>query len=238
MYKIILTDFDILTLDTKLKSHEKFTNLDTSQGFINVSKEVSDEELYDICVSVSESVYHNAITNELKAFLHESYGCFAGDEYKYICNRVMKRAFINELPGRIFVYLKVNKKVNPLGFYKFMCRDVSQAAHLAAMEEADRIIDLNERNEMIETLKYFTKMSIESVSKITLFAQPGKIEIKACVPNVSFEAEYARDDVDVLAELVTLNPEIIEIYGREDFIKNEISTVIEAVFEDRIQYRG
>ena len=67
MYKIILTDFDILTLDTKLKSHEKFTNLDASQGFINVSKEVSDEELYDICVSVSES--SSAMAKERTVFL-------------------------------------------------------------------------------------------------------------------------------------------------------------------------
>ena len=49
--------------------------------------------------------------------------------------------------------------------------------------------------------------------------------------------EYGYCDADVLAELVTMNPQKIEIKGKEEFLKTEIAGVITAVFEDRIYYK-
>ena len=81
-------------------------------------------------------------------------------------------------------------------------------------------------------------MSEESVSKVSVYASAGVLEIKECFPDkYNCNQEFADADSDVLAELITLNPKSIEIYGKDEFLKNDMSAVIKAVFEDRIEYR-
>ena len=237
--KIIIGDFMDLSCDVSVAfgGLEKELVLNLKEGYASIREDADDAQIFNICRVVSDVIYDSIIKKELKAFLYASYGCFTKDEYERILKRVWDRPFAKELPGRLYVYLKVHGRVNPVGFYRFMCKDLADTARIASTEEADRIIDMNDRNEMIETLKCFAGLSGESVSKVVLWAHRGKIEIKECIPLGLSSAEFWEDDVDILAELVTLNPGVIEIHGREEFIQNEISTVIEAVFEDRIQYR-
>ncbi len=239
--KIILLDTDADVLDgfSDLPPDScDMVNIHYTEGYLEIDKSADDGRLYKVCSDISEIIYKTLIKNDIKTFLFRTYDCFTADEYGRILKLVWERPFSAELPGRLYVYLKVNNKVNPVGFYRFMCRDLSVAAKDAAIEEADRIIDMNERNEMIETLRCFAGMSAHSVNKVVLCATCDKIDIKECIPAIDVgNAEFSRENTDVLAELVSLNPKIIEVHGREDFRKNDISTVIEAVFEDRIQYK-
>ncbi len=213
----------------KLCGNEEYAVLDINDD---------DESLYLICAYVSEHILGSIIKKSLSRMLSAYYNCFNTDELEHICINVLNRDFIKELPGRMYVYLKVNRCINPDGFYTFMCTDIRKASFEYAREEADKMLELNDRLDMIETLKYFSDMSMESAEKVILHAGPEGIKITECIPfEEKTSAEFGAEETDVLAELVTLNPMKIEIYGKENFLKSEISSVIEAVFENRIEYK-
>lgn len=200
--------------------------------------EFTDEEIYNLCCAVTECVVSEVICSTVKTALFKTIGEFNSDEFMYISDIINNAEFVKEIPGRMYVYLKMNHSVNPIGFYMFMCRDIDAGVCQRTVDEANRILEINERTDMIQTLKYFSDMSPESVNRVVIFADSGRIEIKECIPpRENIFTEYSSSETDVLAELVSLNPESIEIHGKEEFFKNEISSLIEAVFENRIEYR-
>jgi len=204
----------------------------------NIEAEADDEGLYAICCEISRYILDVCVKRSILKYLYRSYGCFNSDECKIICCNVFKRDFVSELPGRIYIYLKVNRSVNPFAFYHFMCRDIYKNAIDASSEEADRILAMNDNSDFVELLKCFSRVSMDSADFVELRCDSSGIHITSCQPDTMDDiTEYASDEADVLAELVTLNPKRIDVLGKEDFLKNDISAVITAVFEDRIQYK-
>lgn len=200
--------------------------------------DADDEKLYELCCEISQHISDNHIKKSIERFLDKCYACFNSDECKIICYNVLRRDCISEIPGRLYIYLKVNKSVNPFAFYRFMCTDISREVLESAGEEADRILSMNENSDFIELLKCFSHISPESVETVELSAHGPEIRIISCTPELAdYNAEYGADEADVLSELVTLNPSHIVISGKEDFLKNDISAVITSVFEGRIEYR-
>ena len=203
-----------------------------------VEVETDDEGLYDICCELSEYIGKLCIRDDIAKFLHSDYrGCFNSDEIKLICTNVSKRDFLKELPGRIYVYIRTQNTINPFAFYTFMCKDINSKVLDTVCDEADKLFAVNENTEFIELLKSFAVVSMESYDRVELTADSTGIRISSCVPKEEGVCtEYAVDEEDVLAELVTMNPKRIDIMGKEEFLNSEISTVITAVFEDRIHY--
>ena len=207
-----------------------------SHDTMEMDTDADDEELYSICCELTRYVTENFIKTQIMSFLHRNYNCFNLDEYRVICTRVTQKDFISELSGRMYVYLKVNGRINPYGFYRFMCRDILQQVLIETEEEAENIIALNDNNDFIELLKYFSSVSPDSAERVELSCDRGGIRITSCRSTHS-DTEYAMEEADVLAELVTLNPKSIQITGKDDFLKNELYEVITAVFKDRIEYK-
>ncbi len=214
--------------------HKVYSDEDSSE----VEADSDDEGLYDICCEITNYVKEKSIKASVSRFLYRHYACFNSDESKIICSNVFKRDFISELPGRMYIYLKIRGSINPFAFYDFMCKDIDKKAKDAAVEEADRILAMNDNSDFIDLLKNFASFSMESFDKVELTADSTGLRITSCCPDeADVCTEYAADEEDILAELVTMNPKQIEILGKEEFLKNEISAVIIAVFEDRIQYK-
>ncbi len=215
--------------------HHVYCTEDSSE----VETEADDEGLYGICCELTGYIKDVNVKTAVKRFLHNNYyACFNSDEIGLICNRISDREFLDELSGRLYVYTKVKNSVNPFAFYDFMCKDMDSKVKEVSAEEADRLIAANENSEFIDLLKNFTFVSMESFDKVELVADSSGIRISSCTPEEKQVCtEYALDEEDILAELVTMNPKKIEIDGKEEFLKNEISSVITAVFQDRIQYK-
>ena len=226
------------SLQDKLGTKANIPDSVNCEESFDISGDFEDEEIYEMCCIVTDCVIIDAINSSVKKTLAKTIEDFNNDEFQYISNVVYGKDFIKEIPGRMYVYIKMNKSVNPMGFYMFMCRDIDDAVCRFTEDEANNILEINEKTDMIETLKYFSDMSPENVKKVVIFAECGTIKIKECIPpRKDIFAEFSSTETDVLAELVSLNPGCIEIHGREDFLKNEISSLIEAVFENRIEYR-
>ncbi len=207
-----------------------------SDDSLELETEADDEELYSICCELTQYISENYINAQIISFLHSGYNCFNTDEYRIICTKITQREFISELSGRIYVYLKVNGTINPHGFYHFMCRDISAQVLTEAEEEAENIIAMNDNNDFIELLKYFLGVSPDCADRVELSCDREGIRITSC-QSARNDTEYALEDADVLAELVTLNPKSIQITGKDDFVKNDLYAVITAVFKDRIEYK-
>jgi len=239
--KIIFTnvknDSFFLGVKDYIKNNIPCHSIKGSEEKIEIELDADDEALYGVCVKLGEYVTYNIIKPKVNILL-SSYDCFNKDESHIIWTNVLKCQPICEISGRMYVYLKVNKSIHPLGFMAFMCKDTVKNALEYARDEADKILQLNDRLNMIDTLKYFSDMSLESVEKVVLTANSGNVRIVYGLPEERYKnGEYAMDQADVLAELVTMNPEHIEIHGKEEFLKTDISSVIEAVFENRIEYK-
>lgn len=207
-----------------------------SDDSIEIETDADDEELYSICCKLTEFVSDNYIKTQIMSFLHKNYNCFNADEYRMICNGVAEREFISEISGRMYVYLKVNGTINPMGFYLFMCRDVFERVLMAAEEEAENIITMNDNNDFVRLLRCFMGVSPDNTDKVELLCDSDGIRITHSRGGCA-DMECALDEADVLAELVTLNPKRIEIKGKEDFVKNDLYAVITAVFKDKIEYK-
>ncbi len=207
-----------------------------SDDSLEMETDADDGELYSICCELTQYISENYIKAQIMSFLHSGYNCFNADEYRVICTKVTQREFISELSGRMYVYLKVNGRINPHGFYRFMCRDISARVLTEAEEEAENIIAMNDNNDFIELLKYFSSVSPDSTDSVELSCDREGIRITSC-QNARNDTEYALEDADILAELVTLNPKSIQITGKDDFLKNDLYAVITAVFKDRIEYK-
>lgn len=226
----------------RLKDNKRLKDLGYELSFCHdrfeIHGDMNDEELYEMCCVVCDLAVREVICSSVRKALIKDLGDFNSDELEHVCNIVLSKDFVEEIPGRMYVYLKLNGCINPQGFYTFMCRDIDSEVNRCVRCEANKIMELTEQADMIETLKYFSDISPECVSKVVLFADSAGLKIKECIPpRDEALCEYSATETDVLAELVTLNPVCIEIHGKEDFLKNEISTVIEAVFENRIEYR-
>ena len=222
------------------KIDEKLVIPDSPDEYVTFDFEgdFEDEELYKICCNITSFIISEVINFTIKTSLLRTLGDFNNDEFRYVCNTIENKEFLKEIPGRMYVYVKMNQSVNPIGFYRFMCRDIDNKVCKSVSDEANCILEMNEKADMIETLKYFSDMSPECVNRVVITANCGRIEIKECIPpREDMYAEYSTAEADVLAELVTLNPRCIEIHGKDEFEKNEISSLIEAVFENRIEYR-
>ena len=230
-YEQKISDFlDARQFRYKVTHHEDSAEVET---------ETDDEGLYDICRELSGYIEDFSVREAIGVFLHCNYkGCFNCEEIKLICSRVFARDFLKELPGRIYVYVRTQKTINPFAFYTFMCKDINSKVLDTAGDEADKLFAVNENAEFIELLKSFAVVSMESYDKVELVADNTGIRISSCIPEeTGVCTEYALDEEDVLAELVTMNPKCIEISGKEEFLNSEISSVITAVFKDRIQYK-
>lgn len=214
-------------IKSKIHVHESGFELETQED---------DEKLYEICSFVSECVSERIVSKDISSFVNYNYDCFNSDECKIICRNALDRDIIDELPGRIYVFVKVNKEVNLWGFYRFMCKDMQDKCICVIEEEADKIIAVNDNSNFIELLKNFSGVSMEYTDSVELSCDISGIRIISSNPSVK-DAEFSTDDTDVLAELVSLNPRKIKVLGREEFLKNDLSAVITAVFNDRIEYR-
>lgn len=202
-----------------------------------IEAEPDDEKLYEMCCELSAHITDDYIKKNIEHFLDKNYACFNSDESKIICCNVLARDCVSELPGRLYVYIKVNKSVNPFAFYRFMCTDISREVLDAAAQEADKILTMNENSDFIELLKCYAGVSPESVDTVEIIAAGRGIRITACNPDTAdYNAEFGLDEADILSELVTLNPKRILISGKDDFLRNDISAVITSVFEGRIEY--
>lgn len=239
--KIIFTNVEdelFFELADYIKSNTDDFDINAEDGIFLMEFNCTDKVLYEFCCIMFDKIFKPLARDSIRRSISQLYGCFNPDEIEMICQNTLKRDYTNEVPGRMYVYLKLNEEINPIGFYTFMCTDIKKYLLSVLQEEAERILELNDKLDMIETLKCFSEMSLENTQKVVLKATGYGLEIIECVPeNLNFSSEYSLEESDVLAELVTLNPKIIEIYGKDEFAKNEMSSVIEAVFEDRIYYK-
>ncbi len=210
----------------------------SDENLSEVELDSDDEGLYEICCILTEYIKEKNIKQTVNRFLYKHYACFNEDERRIICNNIFRRDFISELAGRMYIYLKINKSINPFAYYNFMCRDIECLVVDSVGEEADKIIALNDNSDFVDLLKGFADVALESYDKVEITADNTGLRITSCTPEEQDVCtEYAMDEEDILAELVTMNPKHIEILGKEDFFKSEISAVITAVFEDRIQFK-
>lgn len=211
-----------------------------TEGYVSVSFDADDEILYDICGAVTEFIIQTAVKSDINKILDFEYNCFNKDEKSLIVGSVLSSDCLLELTGRIYIFLKCEKTVNPVGFYRFMCRDIFAAVYDSVMNEADKLMALNDTGDFIRVLKYFASISSESIEKAELTADDRGIRISHVEGNVPYaDAEFADMSAygeDVLAELVSLNPKSIIVHGREIFDKNILSDIIKNVFEKRITY--
>lgn len=211
--------------------------LKENEDVSTVSFVADDEKLYDLCQFLADTVLKRKIENRLKRYITKTYGCFNSDECKVILGSVLNCELARELPGRIYIYLKINKSINPHGFYDFMCKDVTDYILDCASEEAEKLIAMNDNNDFIEILKCFSDLSPGSSEMVEISADSTGLKISACYPGRGdCLSEYAGDDADVLSELIALNPDTILVHGKEEFLRNDMSSVITAVFDGRIEY--
>ena len=217
--------------------HHKTHN---EEDYREVVLKTDDERLYQVCLELSEKIKGIIVRQFIFNYLNRHYDCFNSDEKKVIALSVLKYEFFSELAGRTYIFLKVNKVINPVSFYNFMCRDIRTNTEKALCEEAEKILSVNDGTDFIEILKYFSKISPEEADTVELTADSTGVRISACFPGESISnlEEYGEEESDVLSDLVTLNPKHIEVYGREDFLKCDLAGVITAVFEERIEYKG
>ena len=200
--------------------------------------DADDEELYDVCCKITDYVKESIIRQSLIRYLCREYRCFNSDERNIIISATLSGSPIKEIPGRMYIYVKMKKAINPFGFYKFMCKDIEGEIYELASQEAERLLAINDNCDFIDLLKSFAEVSSECFECVELTADRSGIRITGCTPESEDNyTEYGLDSEDVLAELVTMNPEKIVIFGREEFLKNDISSVITAVFEGRIKYK-
>ncbi len=203
-----------------------------------LTSDTDDEALYSLCCHLGAVIFDICVKRTIRVFLDKRYACFNTDECNIICCNVLRRDFVSELPGRMYIYLKVNRKINPIAFFQFMCRDIASDAMLAAEEEAEKLISVNDNGEFIELLKCFSAISDDSLDRVVLTADSKGVRITDYYPQSNNTlVEYGCDESDILAELVTMNPKAIQIHGKEHFLNNEISSVITAVFKERIEYK-
>lgn len=211
--------------------------LNKSVDWVEVETDDDDEEIYSVCCELSRLIQEKSIKPTLIKFLQKDYACFNSDEIKIIICNVFQRDLFAELSGRIYVYLKAFGSINPFSFYLFMCKDIAKNATFATGEEADKILSMNENRDFIDLLKCFADIAHDSPDSVEITADRSGIRITACNPkNQNSNLEFG-DEADLLAELVTMNPKQIEVLGKEEFLKNDLSAVIAAVFEDRILYK-
>ncbi len=216
------------------KMHHKVYEEDSSE----IEADTDDEGLFAICCELARQITEKCVKPAVHRFLQRMYACFNSDESRIICSNVLNRDFLSELPGRLYIYVKVNKCVNPTAFYVFMCKDIAKEIKTSTEEEAEKILAMNDNCDFIELLRCFADVSMDSVEAVELVADSRGLHITGCYPeNGSFMEEYSLDEADVLAELVTMNPKKIHVSGKEEFLKNDISAVITAVFDGRIQYK-
>lgn len=203
---------------------------------INISG--GDDNLYALCRAAAEYITEVEIKRDIFRILEKHYSCFNGDEKEIICLAVLKCPFLNELPGRIYIYIKFNGSVNPNGFYRFLCTDIKKAVFEAVSEEADKLISLNDTEDFIQLLKYFASMSPMSTEKADIVAAADGIHLLSC-PEADYMCEIASLEApseDILSELVTLNPKKIVVHGRKFYEASELSAVINGVFGGRVTY--
>lgn len=239
--KIIFTREDIECSDrvSEFIKNKGLVCANRNQSDISeIEVEADDEELYGICRELTRYVRDKMIKSHVNKILAKEYACFNSDEKGIILANVFNSDFLGEIPGRMFVYLKINKRINPFAFYRFMCTDITNLIENATCAEADRILAVNDDADFVDLLKYFSQISAESSELIELTATEGEVRITDYGPGYGLNStEYGYCDADVLAELVTMNPRKIEIKGKEEFLKTEIAGVITAVFQDRIYYK-
>lgn len=223
-----------------IKNSNVFFEHSSIDGSCIVNVNADDEKLYEICCKISEYIMYTAVKADIKKTLDAEYSCFNNDEKELICSSVFMIDELSELTGRIYIYLKYNKAVNPLGFYRFMCRDIAEAVSEAVLIEADKIIGLNDTEDFIRLLRYFSSMSPFCAEKAELIADSAGIrilEVKNREENYGSEfasMELAGDDV--LSELVNLNPSSIVIHGKKFFDSDDMAEVINGVFGERITF--
>ncbi len=239
--KIIFTNVEdelFFELADYIKNNTDDFDINTEDRAFSIAFNSNDKVLYEFCCIMFNKIFKPSAEISIRRRISQVYGCFNPDEIEMICQNTLNRDYTNEVPGRMYVYLKLNKEINPIGFYTFMCADIKKYLLSVLEEESEKIFELNDKLDMIETLKCFSELSLENTQKVVLKATGYGIEIIECVPdNFNFSVEYSLEESDVLAELVTLNPKVIEVYGKDEFEKNEMSSVIEAVFENRIYYK-
>lgn len=222
-----------------IKNSNVFFENEIKEKFFVLNISANDESLYEICCEISEYIKHTAIKEDVKKILEREFSCFNADEKSRICKSVFAAEELKELSGRIYVYLKFNKSVNPVGFYRFMCKDVAHCVENAVLREAEKMISINDTEEFIGMLRYFSAMSPVSTDIVELTADKNGLRISAVKGNGDCNTEFADLEIvteDILAELVTLNPSSIVVHGKEYFECDGMSSVILGVFGDRISY--
>lgn len=225
-----------LARDAKCLEHT--CGLSTYCDLVEVEADAEDEGLYELCCIVSEYIKGKCIQSSVKRFLLSNYACFNSDECAVICTGVSERKFVSDIPGRMYIYLKIWGSINPFSFYTFMCRDIDALVCEVASEEAEKMLLARDNGDFISLLKSFADVSMANSDFVELTADSRGLRITSCRPATNDgTVEYSAEEEDILARLVTLNPGRISICGKEDFLKNDLSAVITAIFEDRIQYR-
>ena len=196
--------------------HKVYDGEETSE----IEADTDDEGLFAICCELARQITEKCVKPSVQRFLQRMYACFNSDENRIICSNVLKRDFLSELPGRLYIYVKANKCINPTACYDFMCKDIAKEIRNSTEEEAEKILALNDNCDFIELLRCFADVSMDSVETVELVADSSGLHITGCYPQSgSFMEEYSLDEADVLAELVTMNPKKIHVSGKDEFLK-------------------
>ena len=222
-----------------IKERNVFFEVNNGGDACAVNIDSDDEKLYEICCGISEYIMYSEIKPDIKRILEHEYSCFNRDEKEIICRSVFLSDELSELAGRIYIYLKCNKAINPSGFYRFMCRDYAEMVSELVSEESDKLISFNDTADFIQLLKYFASMSPICAERVDIVAYSNGIRIVNVVnAGADHRAEFADMDItnDVLSELVNLNPAKIVIHGKDYYLKNDLCTVISGVFGGRIAF--
>jgi len=238
--KIIITNEnreDIQKLLNSLEKRSVFFGLKEKGEAVILNFNADDETVYEISCDVADYIAKTGITRDIYRYIEKQYSCFNRQEKEIICNSALNCREAEELAGRIYVFLKTEKNLNPDGFYRFMCTDITDAVLGSADEEAERLISLNEDRDFIEFLKCFASMSSANTEKVDLVAEKNSIKIVNAVSVDDLGAEFGNLDTvpeDILSELVALNPVMIVVHGKDNYEKSEFSVIINEVFENRV----
>lgn len=240
--KIIITNEnreDIQIFLDSIKKRKAFFGLSESDGAFVIKLNADDEALYEVSCDLAEYIAKTQITRDIRRHIEKQYTCFNGDEKERILSACLNSGEIGELPGRIYIFLKSENSINPDGFYKFMCTDISESVSAATDGEAERLISLNDTEDFIQLLKYFAALSPLVTERVDIIAKKYSIRVINSDPTGNYNAEFASLDPmpeDILSELVALNPQKIVVHGREFYDKSEFSVIINGVFGDRVVY--
>lgn len=238
--KIIITNDNREDTQRFLKSVKKrnvFFGSKEKDGVLILNFNADDENVYEISCDIADYIANTNITRDVFRYIEKQYSCFNRQEKEIICMAALNCREAGELAGRIYVFLKTEKSLNPDGFYKFMCTDIADAVLCSADEEAERLISLNEDHDFIEFLKCFASMSSANTEKVDLVAEKNSLKIVNVVSGDDLNAEFGILDAmpeDILSELVALNPQMIVVHGKENYEKSEYSVIINEVFENRV----